>query len=362
MSSHSAVIITNSINSIFWSKNLDKLGIQDDDLSGEKVYRFFKSRINKLYPTEGIVEIQEQHYQYNVKAISEKNSHDFVILEIMTEPIEHSFINDSHISDLIRDNQLALEKGTGEILSLLEKSPNKLSKEEYTSVEDSVKRVLASNANLSLASEMRNELYSKRNPSCSLSSTITNLAEVCQAVFKDTDVEIDLVCVEDIYGHISETAFEDICSAMLNRALCSARGRVDKIVFSLEMLVTGTVEVAVTIQNPSGEVRAIDLDMYTKKLGNGRAVGTDLFNIRYFCREVDGGSTERIDHVKHEVKVSVRIPNCESQGVMLFSCKNKSNAKSLPLEVYDRYGNVTKSCRLATALSDMLGNIKHYLK
>jgi hypothetical protein len=124
------------------------------------------------------------------------------------------------------------------------------------------------------------------------------------------------------------------------------------------MLVTDTVEVAVTIQNPSGQVRASDSDIYSRKLQQGRAVGTDVFNIRYFCREIDGGSVERIDHNKPEVKVSIKIPNCESQGVMLFSCKNKDNVKNFPMNIYDRYGNITQCAKVRVTLSNMLDSIK----
>lgn len=358
ISSKSAVVITNSNNTIFWSRNLEKVGLKEEDITGENVYGYFKSRINRLYPCESIVKINGLYYQYNVKAITEKNSHDFIVLEIITEPISNIYIDDDTITGLIKDTQDTITLNTQAILNVVDRSPNRLSEAERNSIESSIKNIVSSNVSLASVAEIKVDMRRCGVECLSIANLLTKYSEICQAVFKDIDIDIDLICVEDVYGCVRENAFYNVCNAMLSRAICIAKGYVDRIVFSIELLNTNEAMIKVITSTSSGKVRVTDPSVLQNKLDKGNAVGTDMFNIRYFCREINGNAVERIDHVTKEVSVSVKIPNCESQGVTLFSCANKDNAKNIPNELYDKYGNMTPYSKMSAYLADLLDSFK----
>jgi hypothetical protein len=358
ISAPSAVVITNSINSVFWTKNLDKIGITADDMTGDNVYKYFKTRVNKLHSGEGIVSINGFGYHYNVKCVTEKSGHDYIVLEIITEPISRAFINDDNVANWMLDLRHGFENGSGEISKVVKTRCNNVSLEDKGFIDEAILDMLKNTLPLTLVTDMKGEIHNKQPESCSLSNLLVKFAETCQAVFRNINIDIEVNCVEDIYGHIGETSFFNACIATLSRTLCSCRGMVDKIVFSLELLTTGITEIGVSVQSPSGEVRISNADDLKKKLLLGNALGTDLFTIRYFCGELGGSASERIDRINNETRVILKIPNCESQGVMLFKCKNQNNIKNLPTTIYDNYGIITPYSKIVVGLRDILPNLK----
>lgn len=338
-----AVIITNSANTLFWSTGLDKIKLKEDDVRGKKSADIFGVPITKLLPGEYNLLVPNKTYIYNVKSYSDR-SNEFIIVEIMTEPISNAVINDVNVSNLMEKNDSSIKSNTSDIMAIVEKvqhSKNTITDEDYSSILKSARKILNTNRNVINAIETKHEIAENKIESISISNLISKFADDCEVVFEPKNVEVTLNCIEDIYSRVSSNAFYNLCISVLNRILCISDGYVDKIIINLEMFRESYAELSISSESSSGKVRIANLDDLKAKLEENDALNTDLFAIKYFCEKFHSEATQRIDYDKNSALIKIKIPNSTSQGITLFKCN-----KHIP-EYFEKFST------LSIALSDV---------
>lgn len=346
--SKSAVIINNTANTIFWSNNLDRIGTSEEEVKSDKAITFFKKMTYQLYPGEYIANINGKSFTYNVKTFADRTN-EFVIMELRTECISYSFINNEEVSNLLEESNFNLKKNTADIVSIIDKlqsQKTKITDAEYSNILNSARQILNCNRNISDLVEIRNEIENNQVERVSLSELTSNVAEDCETVLKTKNVEVVLNCIEDIYAVVGKNAFNNLCISALNRLFCISDGYIDKLIIGLEMVSDYSAELYISTESPSGKVRLSNLDDLKEKLSKNDALGTDLFSIKYFCEKFSAEATQKINHDEHTATISIKLPRCESEGIMLFRC-----SETLP-EHFEKFSKVSIALSEAVSFLD----------
>lgn len=321
--SKSAVIINNTANTIFWSTNLNKLGIKEEDVKSEKAKEYFNGKYTyELYPGETVAHVNGSAYPVNVKTFADR-SNEFVIIEIRTETFSHAFINDNELAKLIDINSVNLRINAGDIISTLDRLKENdatLDDQTYENIIYSIRRMLNTNRNLYAIADDRFEEFSYRNGhQNNLSEVCCNLVEECEKVLNPKNIQVDFACIENILSTINERAIKNVILSMINRAFCISKGYVDKIVIGLEMLNSTVCELSVSTECESKATKISDQTELEDRMSMGDCIGSDLFAIRYFCEKYHSEATQKINHEELTTSLIIKMPYCESSGIMLFN-------------------------------------------
>jgi len=319
--SKSAVVIINTENTICWCSNLSKIGVYEEDIRGEKSKDYFGKNICELYPGEYIAKINGNCYTYNVKTFADRTN-EFVVVEIRTVTLGASVVEDEAVCDLLSENQAIIRNSTCNIMATvdcLQAQKSRVSKSDYNSIVQWSKNIINSNRPLFNIIETRHECESELEE-ISLSTLTKSIADNCKKALSPKKIEVVINCTEDIISKMGELSYESLCLSAINKLMCICDGFVDKLIIGLEMLSEDSAELYFSTESPSGKVRITDAEELKKQIQRKDIMGTDLFYIKYFCEMFSAEATQKIERDIHKATVSIILPKCHSNGIMLFKC------------------------------------------
>jgi hypothetical protein len=315
-SSESTVIICNATKISLWFINLDSLSLIEDELLPNACADLFGKPIYQLVKGEHILNIGKRAYTYNVKTLSDK-ANSFVVAEIRTESINSSFVNSDQIAELFSNYDNAIKVNTKEITYLLNKSMDakQLTQESYDAIIKCTRNLLQASRIMSSVLEIKGDLKNIKRGKNSISSFAVSFVELYAPLFKEKNIDLVLNCLEDIYAPVGKISFDNLCTAILNRLLCISDGYIDTITISLDMIGDGILNLLVFTESDSQTLKVSNRDDLKKKLEQQDAIGSDLFAIKYFCEGYFAEATQKVNSTLHNSTISVKIPNCEIEGV-----------------------------------------------
>jgi hypothetical protein len=322
--SKSSVVVVNATGTVFWSTNLERLGLQEDDFKGRRAVHLFGTSIHMMYPGEYVLHIRGMGYTYTVNTYSDRNN-DYTVLQISLHSIPHYVVEDYDIANLMDKRYKDMEKYATELVNLVERLnllQTPVSKEDYDSVVGYTRNILSIDRGLANVLEMRKNKCFNRDAHVNLSETVQGIAEECCALLRKKDVNVELNCVEDIYTELSAVTIYNLCLAMTKRVMCICRGAIDQLSFTIDMVSDSDVDLTVSTNNDfTGKFRMPKANELWQKYAISDTIGSDLFVLRYFCMTYNTEARQKSGAGDNVTFLRIRVPRCHSQGIKLFTCK-----------------------------------------
>jgi hypothetical protein len=330
-SSASAIIICNTTKVSYWFNNITELGLNEQDIINDAGASLFGKPIYQLLPGEYILSIDRRAYSYTIKTLLDRAT-NFVVAEIRLESVNSSFINSNEIANIFLENDSLIKKNARQILTIVENTVDTapISQEDYKTILRCANTMIGANRSLASVIETKQDCKNVKLGRNNISSFAAQFVENCEPIFKTKNLEISLNCVEDIYGRIGQASFNNLCSAILNRLICISDGYVDKFTISLDMLGDNILDLCIFTSSTTNTLRVHDMQFLKERLKKRDTIGTDLFTIKYFCENYGAEASQRITSTGHSATINIKIPKCETEGVMLF--KNHYDKQELDKE------------------------------
>ncbi|MGN1411298.1 MAG: hypothetical protein ACI4WH_02155 [Oscillospiraceae bacterium] len=322
--SKSAVIIVDTSNTIFWSTNLGLVSSSPEEMKSEDAVNFFGKRPCDLYPGQGVANIHGTQYTYNVKTYSDRTT-EFVIIEIRTESTTSDFIRSDSINKFSSLTSCSLQKNTSSIVSIVNDAytnKSKISLDKYNSVLDSVRQILSTNRNITNLKEIKDQVQVTFADKVSFSNTIKGFADDCNNLLKSKNIKTTVECVEDVKCYINENILYNLCISLLNKLIAMSGGYVSDITLDLEMYSENIAEFTMLLEGNNKEPVISNQEALQEINQRGCVFGTDLFFIKEFCESFHCEAIQRTNSDEHKFAITIKIPRCESSGVMLFKCED----------------------------------------
>lgn len=341
--SKSAVMIVDTSNTVFWSTNLSLISSSPEEMKGDEAVKFFGKKPCDLYPGQGVVNIHGTQYTYNVKTYSDRTT-EFVIVEIRTESTTSDFISSDSINKFSSLTTSNLQKNTSSIVSIVNDAyTNKsmISLDKYNSVLDSIRQILSTNRNLNNLKEIKEQVQVTFADKVSFSNTIKSFADDCNNLLNPKNIKATVECIEDVTCYINDSILYNLCIAVLNKLIAMSDGYISDITLDLEMYSDSIAEFTMLLEGNNEEPVITNQEALQEINQRGCVFGTDLLFIKEFCENFHCEAVQRINVDEHKFAITLKIPRCESNGVMLFKCE----------DVQPNY--VDKFSKLAVGLSEI---------
>lgn len=320
--SKSAVIILDTTETNFWSTNLNLISTTPEEIQSDKAIEFFGVKPTDLYPCEGIATIHGTQYTYNVKTYSDR-TFEFIIIELRTKSSTTDFVNSNTITKLAESTACAVKKNTANITSIVDNcygNKSRINVSDYNSILCSVKQILNTTKTITNLKEIQSQPRLTFTDKIDFSDVVTEFANECNNVLGSKNIKANIDCLETIYGYIHESIIYNLCIAMLNRLLAMSGGYVSEITVGLQMFSDDISELGIELTCSDNQCRVENVDALNDIKNRGCVFGSDLFFMKEFCEHFHCEAVQRVNEDEHRYAISIKIPRCEADGILLFKC------------------------------------------